>query len=48
MTILPVIIAPDPRLKVTSPPVKSVDDAVRRLLDQLRASGRLQTADVLP
>jgi parvulin-like peptidyl-prolyl isomerase len=24
------------------------DDAVRRLLDQLRASGRLQTADVLP
>ena len=35
MTILPVIIAPDPRLKVTSPPVKSVDDALRRLMDDM-------------
>jgi peptide deformylase len=35
MTILPVIIAPDPRLKVTSPPVDRVDDEVRRLMDDM-------------
>ena len=35
MTILPVIIAPDPRLKVESTPVARVDDEVRRLMDDL-------------
>ncbi len=35
MTILPVIIAPDPRLKVECQPVERVDDAVRRLMDDL-------------
>ncbi len=35
MTILPVIIAPDPRLKVTGPPVERVDDEVRRLMDDM-------------
>ncbi len=35
MTILPVIIAPDPRLKVTCPPVERVDDEVRRLMDDM-------------
>ena len=35
MTILPVIIAPDPRLKVTCPPIERVDDDVRRLMDDM-------------
>jgi peptide deformylase len=35
MTILPVIIAPDPRLKVKCPPVDAVDDQVRRLMDDM-------------
>jgi len=35
MTILPVIIAPDPRLKVTCPPVDGVNDEVRRLMDDM-------------
>ena len=35
MTILPVIIAPDPRLKVKCPPVDAVDDEVRRLMDDM-------------
>ncbi len=35
MTILPVIIAPDPRLKVKCRPVERVDDAVRRLMDDM-------------
>ncbi len=35
MTILPVIIAPDPRLKVTCSPVDGVDDDVRRLMDDM-------------
>ncbi len=35
MTILPVIIAPDPRLKVESTPVARVDDEVRRLMDDM-------------
>ena len=35
MTILPVIIAPDPRLKVTCPPIERVDDEVRRLMDDM-------------
>lgn len=35
MAILPVIVAPDPRLKVRSAPVERVDDEVRKLLDDL-------------
>jgi len=35
MTILPVIIAPDPRLKIKCRPVERVDDAVRRLMDDM-------------
>ena len=35
MTILPVIIAPDPRLKVVCSPVARVDDEVRRLMDDM-------------
>ncbi len=35
MTILPVIIAPDPRLKVKCPPVDAVDEEVRRLMDDM-------------
>jgi peptide deformylase len=38
MTILPVIIAPDPRLKVKCAPVAGVDDAVRRLMDDMLAT----------
>ncbi len=35
MAILPIIIAPDPRLKVTSARVERVDDGVRKLMDDL-------------
>ncbi len=35
MTVMPVIFAPDPRLKVVSSRVETVDDGVRRLLDDL-------------
>ncbi len=35
MTILPVIIAPDPRLKLTCSPVDGVDNDVRRLMDDM-------------
>ncbi len=35
MALLPVIIAPDPRLKRKSAPVARVDDAVRRLMDDM-------------
>ena len=35
MSILPVIIAPDSRLKVTCPPVDDVDADVRRLIDDM-------------
>ena len=35
MAILPVIIAPDPRLKQISAPVDRVDDDVRRLMDDM-------------
>ena len=38
MSILPIITAPDPRLKVTSEGVESVDDQVRRLLDDMLAT----------
>lgn len=35
MAILPIITAPDPRLKVKSEPVERVDDEVRRLMDDM-------------
>ena len=35
MTVMPVIHAPDPRLQVTSGVVETVDDDVRRLMDDL-------------
>ncbi len=35
MARLPIIIAPDPRLKVTAAPVAAVDDEVRRLMDDM-------------
>ncbi|MGB8276086.1 MAG: peptide deformylase [Alphaproteobacteria bacterium] len=35
MAILPVLTAPDPRLKMKSKPVERVDDAVRRLMDDM-------------
>ena len=35
MAKLCVIIAPDPRLKITARPVAAVDDAVRRLMDDM-------------
>jgi peptide deformylase len=38
MTVRPVIIAPDPRLKVVCRPVERVDDAVRQLMDDMLES----------
>ncbi len=35
MAVLPILIAPDPRLKAQSRPVPSVDGAVRRLMDDM-------------
>lgn len=35
MAILPIITAPDPRLKQTSQPVETVDDDIRRLMDDM-------------
>ncbi|HKX09362.1 MAG TPA: peptide deformylase [Stellaceae bacterium] len=35
MSILPIITAPDPRLKLKAKPVKAVDDQVRRLMDDM-------------
>jgi len=35
MALLPIITAPDQRLKVVSTPVKTVDDAVRRLMEDM-------------
>ena len=35
MAILPIIVAPDPRLRVKAKPVKRVDDEVRRLMDDM-------------
>lgn len=43
MAILPIIVAPDPRLKVKCAPVKAVDDEVRRLMDDM-----LETMYVAP
>jgi peptide deformylase len=38
MAVLPIIVAPDPRLKVISEPVDVVDDSIRALLDDMLAS----------
>ncbi|NBP74134.1 MAG: peptide deformylase, partial [Alphaproteobacteria bacterium] len=35
MALLPIITAPDPRLKRVATPVESVDDDVRRLMDDM-------------
>lgn len=35
MTVLPILIAPDPRLKAKARPVPAVDDAVRRLMEDM-------------
>jgi peptide deformylase len=35
MALLPIIIAPDPRLKKIAAPVAAVDDALRRLMDDM-------------
>ena len=35
MAILPIIVAPDPRLKLTCAPVPEVDAAVARLMDDM-------------
>lgn len=35
MALLPIIIAPDPRLKQVSAPVETVDEAVRKLMDDM-------------
>ena len=35
MSVLPVLTAPDPRLKATSKPVAKVDDSVRKLMDDM-------------
>lgn len=38
MALLPIITAPDPRLKITSEPIGTVDDALRRLMDDMLAT----------
>ncbi len=35
MTVLPIIVAPDPRLKIKAKPVKAVDDDVRQFMDDM-------------
>ena len=35
MTVLPILIAPDPRLKTVAMPVAAIDDKIRRLLDDM-------------
>lgn len=35
MAVLPIIIAPDPRLKIVSQPVTGVDDGARKLMDDM-------------
>ncbi len=35
MALLPIIVAPDPRLKVVSKPVETVDDGVRALMEDM-------------
>jgi peptide deformylase len=38
MALLPILTAPDPRLKVMSKPVTKVDDSIRRLMDDMLAT----------
>jgi len=38
MTLLPIIVAPDPRLKISAKPVSEVDDDVRKLMDDMLES----------
>ena len=38
MAILDIIVAPDPRLKITAKPVKKVDASVRKLMDDMLAT----------
>ncbi|HLF58368.1 MAG TPA: peptide deformylase [Alphaproteobacteria bacterium] len=38
MALLPILTAPDPRLKVMSKPVAKVDDSIRRLMDDMLAT----------
>ena len=38
MTVLPIIVAPDPRLKIKAKPVDAVDDDVRQLMDDMLGS----------
>ena len=35
MTIYPIIVAPDPRLKIKGKPVEKVDDEIRQLMDDM-------------
>lgn len=35
MAIMPIIVAPDPRLKIKAKPVETVDDDVRKLMDDM-------------
>jgi peptide deformylase len=35
MSVLPIITAPDPRLKLKAKPVRAVDDGIRRLMDDM-------------
>lgn len=35
MALLPIIVAPDPRLKVVCDPVEAIDDATRKILDDM-------------
>lgn len=35
MTVLPIIVAPDPRLKIKAKPVDAVDDDVRQFMDDM-------------
>lgn len=38
MTVLPIIVAPDPRLKIKAKPVDAVDDDVRQFMDDMLES----------
>lgn len=38
MAFMPIIVAPDPRLKIKAKPVEAVDDSVRQLMDDMLES----------
>jgi peptide deformylase len=38
MALMPIIVAPDPRLKIKAKPVEAVDDSVRQLMDDMLES----------